>query len=67
MVADAHGVDPGGNQVGVLLFVDDGYLFDVEIYSTTGDGFAGLPQAAALKLSEWTEPNEHGTRWLSNP
>jgi len=67
MVSDAHGIDPGGNQVGVLLFVDDGYLFDLEIYSVTGDGFAGLPKAEDLKLSERTEPNEHGARWLSNP
>lgn len=67
MVSDAHGTDPGENQVGVLLFVDDGYLSEVEVYSTTGDGFAGLPHPESLKLSEWTEPNEHGTRTLRNP
>ena len=30
----------------------------------TGDGFGGLPSADSLKLSEWSEPNEYGTRWL---
>ena len=67
MVSDAHGTDPGGNEVGVLLFVDDGYLFDVEIYSAESDTFDGLPHPDSLKLSEWSEPNEHGTRRLLNP
>ena len=67
MVSDAHGTDPGGNEVGVLLFVDDGYLSGIEVYSATREGFSGLPQPRALKLSEWTEPDERGTRWLKNP
>ena len=67
MVSDAHGSDPGGNEVGVLLFVKDGYLIDVEVYSSTSDGFAGLPDANELKLSEWSEPDEQGVRWLQNP
>jgi hypothetical protein len=54
MVSDAHGTDPGGNEVGVLLFIEDGYLSEVEVYSTTGEGFDGLPQPLALKLSEWS-------------
>jgi hypothetical protein len=67
MASDAHGTDPGGNMVGVLLFVKDGYLDEVEIYSVTDDGFAGLPHVNALKLSEWSHPNERGTRSLINP
>ena len=68
MPTDAHGSDPGGNAVGVLLFVDDGYLSEVEIYSTdVSDGFAGLPDPGSLKLSEWSEPDEAGTRRLLNP
>ena len=68
MVSDAHGDDPGGNRVGVLLFVDDGYLSEVEIYDVMCEdrGFAGLPDANGLRLSEWSEPNEFGTRWLRN-
>ena len=39
---DALGVDPGGNPVGVLLFVDEGYLSDVEVFNWEGSDFAGL-------------------------
>ena len=67
MPTDAHGTDPGGNQIGVLLFVDDGYLSEVEIYSLAGDGFAGLPDRDALKLSEWSEASDSGVRHLMNP
>jgi hypothetical protein len=67
MVSDAHGLDPGGNSIGVLLFVKDGYLDDVEIYSNEGSNFAGLPVASALKLSEWSEPDPSGARYLTNP
>ena len=67
MVSDAHGTDPAGNHVGVLLFADDGYLAEVEIYSITGAGFAGLPHADSLTLNEWSEPTERGTRHLLNP
>jgi len=68
MVSDAHGPDPAGNAVGVLLFVDDGYLAEVEVYDVMceGKGFAGLPDANKLSLSEWSQPNESGTRWLQN-
>jgi hypothetical protein len=67
MVSDAHGLDPGGNSIGVLLFANEGYLDDVEIYSSEGSGFAGLPVATALKLSEWSEPDPSGVRRLTNP
>jgi hypothetical protein len=68
MPTDAHGVDPGGNLVGVLLFVDDGYLSDVEVYSVDGSD-CGLPDPGALKLSEWSEWSElgGGTSHLLNP
>jgi hypothetical protein len=67
VVSDAHGTDPGGTPTGVLLFVKDGYLDDLEIYSADGGDFHGLPRVSALKLSEWSEANEHGTRFLLNP
>jgi hypothetical protein len=67
MVSDAHGVDPGGNQVGVLLFADDGYLSNVEVYGLAGSIFAGLPKTEALRLSEWSEPSVGGVRHLLNP
>jgi hypothetical protein len=46
MPTDAHGTDPGGNEVGVLLLVDDGYLAEVEVSSFGEDEFAGLPAPA---------------------
>jgi hypothetical protein len=67
MVSDAHGLDPAGNSIGVLLFVKDGYLDDVEIFGYEGSTFAGLPVPSALKLSEWSEPDRSGTRYLTNP
>jgi hypothetical protein len=66
MVSDAHGTDPGGNAVGVLLFTEDGYLSEVEVYSV-GDDFEGVTQPDSLKLSEWSEPSERGGRHLLNP
>ena len=67
MVSDAHGTDPGGNSVGVLLFTEDGYLSQVEVYSVEGGGFDGLPQPVSLQLSEWDTPDEHGNSRLLNP
>jgi len=67
MPTDAHGTDPDGNPVGVLLFVDDGYLSEVEVYSVDGSGFAGLPDAGALKLSQWSKAKNTGMRHLLNP
>jgi hypothetical protein len=64
---DAHGKDPGGNDVGVLLFVNDGFLDDVEIFSLAGSTFAGVPRVSDLKLSEWSAPDHHGARTLLNP
>jgi hypothetical protein len=64
MPTDAHGTDQGGNPVGVLLFVDDGYLSEVEVYSVDGSGFAGLPDASTLELSQWSKANNTGMRHL---
>jgi hypothetical protein len=51
MPTDAHGTDPGGNEIGVLVFVDDGYLDNVEVFGYGDGSYAGLPAASALKLS----------------
>jgi hypothetical protein len=67
MPSDAHGLDPGGNSIGVDLLVREGYLDDVEIYSYEGSTFAGLPVPSALKLSEWSQPDPSGIQWLTNP
>jgi hypothetical protein len=67
MVSDAHGTDPEGNLVGALLFVKDGYLHELEIYSVTGVDIAGLPTAAALKLNERSEPTDRDSRHPLNP
>jgi hypothetical protein len=50
MVSEALGTDPAGNGVGVLLFTEDGYLADLEVYSL-GDGFDGLPRPESLELA----------------
>lgn len=49
MVSDAHGTDPGGNEVGVLLFTEDGYLVEVEIYGVGSDDFAGASSTGLAK------------------
>ena len=71
MPTDAHGTDPGGNEIGVLLFVDDGYLSDVDVFDYGDGNYAGLPDASALKLSQWSEwvVDDDGTRGriLLNP
>lgn len=64
---DAHGRDPGDNEVGVLLFVRNGYLTEVEIYGQTGSDFVGLPEPDALRISRWSEPDENGAKRLLNP
>ena len=66
VVSDAHGTDPGGKLVGILLWVEDGYLFDVEVFDYEEGTFSGVPDPTALKLSQWSEP-EDGVRTLLNP
>ena len=64
----ASGRDPGGNPVGVLLFVDGGYMSNLEVFSAQGDSvFAGLPEPADLSIDEWSERDQDGVRYLRNP
>lgn len=63
---EAVGHDPAGNLIGVLLFVRDGYLDDVEVYSLDASEFAGLPQLEALEIARWDAPDANGVRWLKN-
>lgn len=67
MPSDAHGSDPNGHLVGVLLFVEEGYLSEIEIYGRALNDHSELelPAVAALKLSEWSNPD--GTGSLLNP
>ena len=67
MPSDAHGSDPGGNSIGVLLFVKEGYLSQVEVYSNEGSKFEGTPDPDALKLSEWSVRDKNGSKRLLNP
>ena len=67
VAVEAHGNDPGGNLVGVLLFVDEGYLADLEVFGYDSSEFAGLPRPQDLKISEWSEPDENGASTLLNP
>lgn len=65
VASQAHGLDPGGNRVGVLLFADDGYLREVEIFGYTGSTFVGLPDPSDLCISEWSDSGR--SRHLLNP
>ena len=63
----ASGRDPGGNLVGIILFVDDGYMSDVEVFSHEGTSiFEGVPDPAKLVILRWSEPDEHGGRYALN-
>ena len=68
MVVEGAGVDPDGNQVGVLLFVDDqGCMNELEVYAhggtvdgrLTGDRW-GMPTVESFRLAEW-EPHPGST------
>jgi len=61
---EAHGRDPGGHLVGVLLFVDDGYLSELEVFGYESPEFAGLPRPDDLEISQWGKPDEDGVRRL---
>jgi hypothetical protein len=63
---EAHGFDPERNLVGVLLFVDDGYMSELEVYSYEGD-FGGVPDPADLQISRWSDTEADGVGWLLNP
>lgn len=64
---EAHGIDPAGNSVGVLLFVQDGYLSEVEVFSFEGSKFAGLPDPGNVRITQWSAPDEVGARYVLNP
>ena len=50
-----------------MLFVDDGYLADVEVFSYAEvSAFGGLPTPESLTILRWSERDEHGTRWALN-
>jgi hypothetical protein len=46
----------------VLLFVEDGYLSELEVYGVEGSNFAGLPNPDSLKLSDWSTPSDRDSR-----
>jgi hypothetical protein len=64
---DAFGRDPEGNEVGVLLHVVDGYLDDLEFYSTADVARFGRPTLESLRLAVWSDQDAEGTRVLLNP
>src|SRR5205807_240221 len=51
---DAFGRDAHGTEVGVLLHVIDGYIHELEIYSTANTDQYGLPTKESLRLARWT-------------
>jgi hypothetical protein len=59
---DAFGRDPSGVQVGVLLHVIDGYMAELEFYSTTDASGFGRPTLDSMRLAEWSEPDDLGVR-----
>jgi hypothetical protein len=67
MVSDAHGLDPGGKAVAVLLFAQGGYLSEIEVFGYEDGAFASLPDPSALTLNEWSEPTRRGGIYLANP
>jgi hypothetical protein len=56
-----------GNAIGVLLFVDEGYLSQVEVYANEDPAhWGGIPASGEVKLSEWEE-TAPGSYRLANP
>jgi hypothetical protein len=64
---EAHGSARGGSAVQVLVFVRDGYLYDLEIVTCDGPPARDLPRPADLEVSHWSLPDEQGVRTLLNP
>jgi hypothetical protein len=64
---EAFGRDAQGAEVGVLLFVVDGYMDDLEFHSADDVDHFGRPTRASLWLPEWSEPDARGSRRLLNP
>jgi hypothetical protein len=63
---EAHGRDPGGHRIGVLLFTKDGYLANVEVFGYDSSELSGVPRPEDLKISAWSDPDERGFRALLN-
>jgi hypothetical protein len=63
-VSDAVGTDPDGNEVGVLLWTDGGYLHSVEVYYYD-EPATGTPRPEDLRLCDWVEvaPGSFRLRW----
>lgn len=56
--ADAFGRDGEGNLVFVVLFVEDGYLSELEftdMASTSSTGAPGFPALDSLRLPQWQD------------
>lgn len=64
---DAFGRDPDGTQVGVLLHVIDGYMTELEFYSTTDVARFQRPTLESMQLAEWREGDAPGARTLHSP
>jgi hypothetical protein len=60
-----HGRDPDGNLVGVLLFVDDGVMSELEFFSYVNQ-VPGFPLLESLRVDEWSERDASGSRRLLN-
>jgi hypothetical protein len=67
VAVDAHGQARDGSPVEILLFVRDGYLFDLEVVWFGAKPPAELPRPQDLAISRWSEPDERGVRRLLNP
>jgi hypothetical protein len=63
---DAHGT-PGGKDIGVMLMVRDGYLYDVEIYDFDDKPWGGVPSLDDLKITQRSERDASGLRYVLNP
>jgi hypothetical protein len=64
---EAHGPARDGSPIGVLLFVRDGYLDELEIFGYAETPPPELPDTQRLALSQWSDPNGGGVRILLNP
>jgi hypothetical protein len=62
---EAIGRDARGNLVGILLFVDDGYMSELDFYSVEGDDIS-FPRVDSLILVELSEPDQTGGRTMVN-
>lgn len=60
-----HGRDADGNLVGVLLFVDDGVMSELEFCNYV-DSVPGFPLPESLHVDEWSERDSSGSRRLLN-